>query len=70
MVSETELAQPLEKFDEVLRYIFPINYIAKVFFRGQKYEGDFRTPWFPALISPVRLDARQTAKLHSDVFPH
>ena len=68
--SETEFGKPLEKFDEVLRYIFPINHVAKVFFRGQKYEGDFRTPWFPASICIVRLDAGQATELVYDVSSH
>ena len=54
----------MESFGEVLRYILPINHVAKVFFRGQKYEGDFRTPWPPAHVphAGLRPDARQTAK--------
>ena len=33
------------------RYILPINHVAKIFFRGQKYEGDFRTTHTRAVLN-------------------
>jgi len=45
----------------ITAYILPINHIARVFFRGQKFEGDFRTTH-----TRVVLNAEQISMLHGE----